>query len=164
MNSDNNNKSKENKINVDELLRRKRERNNVNKEVVSKNFQARNEAIAKRHEQNTEELLLGEAQIDLQMRLLDAEDIALCRFNDNYMEMTARVIADNDAKADLEATRINTAIDVEYQTLEQVNNEIALPPRKSRFTNTLLGSSSDDETLKLPSTKEVSQKPNRFDI
>lgn len=159
MNSDN---SKENKINVDELLRRKRERNNANREVVRSNVQARNEAIAKRHEQNTEELLLGEAQIDLQMRLLDAEDIALCRFNDNYIAMTAKVIADNDAKADLEAERIGTAIDVEYQTLEEVKDaDLALPARRSRFTNTLLGSN-EEETLKLPSSE--AQTPNRFDV
>lgn len=150
------NKSQENKISVDELLRRKRERNAKNREVVSNNYQKRNEAIAKRYGQNTEELLLGEAQIDLQMRLLDAEDRAITRFNDNYTAMTNKVIADNDAKADLEAERISNTIDVEYQTLEEVKDaDIALPARRTRFTNTLMGTS-EEQNLSLPSSSSKS--------
>ena len=157
------NKNQENKINVDELLKRKRERNAKNKQIVSNNYRARNEAIARRHEANTEELLLGEAQIDLQNRLLDAEDRAAIRFNDNYNAMTARVIESNDAKADLEAERINSAIDVEFQILEEVKEvEDLLPSRRSRFSNTLLGSSEEEETFYLQSSSEELSKSNRF--
>jgi hypothetical protein len=159
----NSNKENTNNINVDELLRKKRERNEGNKRIVLNNVQKRNQAIADRHKQNTEELLIGEAQIDLQTRLLDAEDKALVSFNDKYAAMTAKVIESNDAKADLEANRINSAVDVEYTLLEEVN-EISnlLPARRSRFTNMLEGNPGSLETKQLKELPEY--KSNRFDV
>ena len=119
-----------NNINIDELLKRKRERNEKNKQINRNNFQARNEAIAQRHEQNTGELLHGEAQIDLQNRLLDAENRAIEDFNVNYTAMTDRVIEAYDAKADEQAELINSAEDVTYMVIEEVTEVKSLPPRR----------------------------------
>ena len=161
------NSNQENKkvnISVDELLRRKRERNEKNKQIHRNNFQARNEAIAQRHEQNTGELLSGEAQIDLQNRLLDAENRAIENHNAGYIEMTNRVIEAYDAKADRQAELINSAEDVEYMVLEEVTEVKSLPPRRTRFTNTLFASEATDLALPSSEEKKLPVSKNPYDV
>ena len=159
----NSNKENNNKINVDIMLKRKRERNEKNKATSRKNFQARNQAIADRVYENKMDNLLGEAQIDLQMRALDADNRAYEDFNAEYEQMTAQVIEGYDAKADAEAELINSAEDVEYMVIEEVKEVKSLPPRRKRFTNTLFASETE-EVKQLPSVKEESKKANRFDV
>jgi len=160
----NNSNNNSHKISVDELLRRRRARNEGNKEIVRNNVQNRNQEIADRHGADIENLLLGEAQIDLQTRLLDAEDMALVRFNDNYASLTAKVIEANDTKADEQAGLLNSAVDVEYQLLEETQYK-ELPYKAERFSNILFG---EVEGIKsLPSSlieeKPIVPKLNRYD-
>lgn len=165
------NSNQENKkvnISVDELLRRKRERNEKNKQIHRNNFQARNEAIAQRHEQNTGELLSGEAQIDLQNRLLDAENRAIENHNAGYIEMTNRVIEAYDAKADRQAELINSAEDVTYMVIEEASTPAeqvkSLPPRRTRFTNTLFASEATDLALPSSEEKKLPVSKNPYDV
>jgi hypothetical protein len=156
--------SNENKISVDELLKRKRERNESNNKVVRNNIQNRNKQIAERYKADTKNILLGEAQIDLQNRLLDAEDRAICNFNDNYETLTANILEELDAKADMKANEITSAIDVEYQLLEEVRYEKlpALAPRQNRFSNMFLLESKDN-TEEIKSLKgSTSSTDNEF--
>jgi hypothetical protein len=157
-------RTSENKISVDELLRRRKARNEGNKEIVRKNIQNRNKQIADRHETNIENNLLGEAQIDLQMRLLDAEDRAILRFNDEYESRTAKIIEANDAKADELALSINSAVDVEYQLLEETEYS-ALPPRQNRFSNILFGEAEEIKSLPPQETEpKTSNTPNKYQV
>jgi hypothetical protein len=144
----------ENKISVDELLRRKRERNEATEKIVRNNFQSRNQAIKKRQEAIEENLLLGEAQIELQSDLLDAKYNALVNFNDKYIAMTDKVIKAMDAETEARALEINSAVEVEYQLIEEIDTPI-LPP-VNRFSNILFGSIEDTEIKSLPGLPSTS--------
>lgn len=159
-----------NKINIDEMLRRKKERNSTSKKNLRTNVQNINSQIAERHKQNEDELLLGKAQIDLQNKLLDAEYRAVESFNDKYMALASQVIEDYDAQADARAEELNSAVDVQYQVIEEVKEAESvansLPPRRSRFTNTLFASDTEELNV-LPSsqvenTKALSDSDNPF--
>lgn len=108
------NKEVKNKISVDESLRRKQERNEASKGNTRTNYKMRNKQIAIRHGQNTEDNLLGEAQIDLQHRLLEQEKRAIARFNNNYVALTDSVIASLDAQADEEAAQIESIEEIKW--------------------------------------------------
>jgi len=159
------NKEVKNKISVDELLRRKQERNEASKGNTRTNYQTRNKQIAIRHGQNTEDNLLGEAQIDLQHRLLEEEEKAIARFNNNYVALTDSVIASLDAQADEEAAQIESADDLVFETTVEVlpiGEVKQLPPRKSRFGNRLPGGT---ETKSLEASEDrSSEKKNMFDV
>ena len=146
-----------NKISVDELLRRKKERNEKKGEVNRINFKNRNKQIAIRHKENTKDNLLGEAQIDLQNQLLDAEYEAVSEVEAEYNLMTNQVLASLDAEADEKANLIgsaeDTVFDVDYQVVEALPE---LPPRKSRFGNRLLGGS--PKSLPITETKVIEGK------
>ena len=128
------------RISVDELLKRKKERNEKKDEANRINFKNRNKQIAIRHKENTKDNLLGEAQIDLQKQLLDAEYEAVSEVEAEYNLMTNQVLASLDTEADEKAGLISSAedvvFDVDYKVVEALPE---LPPRKSRFGNRLLG-------------------------
>ena len=130
------------RISIDELLKRKKERNEKKDEANRINFKNRNKQIAIRHKENTKDNLLGEAQIDLQNQLLDAEYEAVNEVEAEYNLMTNQVLASLDTEADEKANLIGSAedvaFDVDYKVVEVLPE---LPPRKSRFGNRLLGKS-----------------------
>ena len=154
------------RISIDELLRRKKQRNEKKGEVNRTNFKNRNKQIAIRHKENTKDNLLGEAQIDLQNQLLDAEYKAVNEVEAEYNLMTNQVLASLDTEADEKANLISSAedivFDVEYKVVEALPE---LPPRKSRFGNRLLSGESASNTKSLEAFKEItSEKKNMFDV
>ena len=153
------------RISIDELLRRKKQRNEKKGEVNRTNFKNRNKQIAIRHKENTKDNLLGEAQIDLQNQLLDAEYEAVSEVEAEYNLMTNQVLASLDTEADEKANLISSAEDIVFDVDYKVVEQAQLPPRKSRFGNRLLSGESASNTKSLEAFKEItSEKKNMFDV
>lgn len=151
-------------INVDEMLNRKRARNEQAKLITKANIKKRNEQIANQHKTNIEDNLLGEASIDLENQLLEAEYEGTKSFNNNYIESTNRVINRINAQADMEAQVINSAedeaLDVEFQIIEELPY---LAPRQSRFSaGFLLASSETEEVVNPLLPPSQPSKPSKF--
>ena len=161
-----NNNSK--KININELLERKRKRNATNKTNTGTNRKALHKQIKFRHKENIKDNLFGEAQIELQNDLLDAENEAIEEFNTEYNQMLAGVIDNIDAQADAEAVLIESADDVVYEAsvkvIEPTNVLGTLPPRKSRFSADRTLFASDTKALPSSQTNNTSEKKNMFDV
>lgn len=152
-------------ISIDELLKRKKERNEKKGEANRTNFKNRNKQIAIRHKENTKDNLLGEAQIDLQNQLLDAEYEAVSEVETEYNLMTNQVLASLDTEADEKASLIGSAEDVVFDVDYKVVGALPeLPLRKSRFGNRLLACDSNTKSLGPSQTNKSSEKKNMFDV
>ena len=120
------------KISVDELLKRKRQRNQQANIKNRNTFRNTNEQLANRHKENRKEALRWEAAHDLEQKLLDKEFEAEVEFNAEYKTIANQALA-----------RVNNLADEEANLLMQANDEVfdvefeditlELPERKSRF-------------------------------
>ena len=82
--------------------------------------------------------------------------------------MTNRVIEAYDAKADRQAELINSAEDVTYMVIEEASTPAeqvkSLPPRRTRFTNTLFASEATDLALPSSEEKKLPVSKNPYDV